>query len=132
MVLLPVLQLSSCRLDLTAQLFAAGAGPNVTPGLLQKLQLLYRLLLQHAHAAFRQARGSGPVPAGSVARDLGLRLRQQLAVALRAVTQDPSGALAAAAGGNRVFVLGKLDDAIEFLAEGELQTFIGTLRGLGM
>lgn len=94
--------------------------------------VLCSLIVQHPHCVFRQPRCFAPVPAGGVAGHLGISLRQQLAVTLLAVTEKLWASSGAAAGGDRVFVLGELDDTVQFVAEGQLHALIGTSGDLGM
>ncbi|MEQ2165176.1 hypothetical protein GOODEAATRI_014260, partial [Goodea atripinnis] len=106
--------------------------PTTRLRIVQKLRLLSCLTLQHPLRVFRQPCCFGPVPAGSIAGHLSIRLWQQAALTLLAVTKELCPPFAAAVGGESVFVLGKLDDPIQFLAEGHLHALIGTSRDLGM
>lgn len=115
----------------TAKAVPAVTGPNVGSRLLQQPQLLHRAALQHPQGVVRQPRRSTRVPARRVPGHLGVGLGQQLAVALLAVTKELGPSSAGAAGGDGVFVLGILDDAGQFLAEGQPHALVGAPGELG-
>lgn len=107
------------------------AVPNAAMRLLQQPQLLHGAALQHPHGVVGQPRGFARVPARRVAGHLWVRLGQQLAVALLVVTEELGPSSAGAVGGDGVFVLGVLDDAVQLLVEGQLHALVGTPGDLG-